>query len=54
MRRMLIFIAGTKGGVGKSFASAMLAGGGGGLGLLPCGFVSDKGKREPAPPAEVE
>ena len=26
MRRMLIFIAGTKGGVGKSFASAMLAG----------------------------
>ena len=33
MRRMLIFIAGTKGGVGKSFASAMLAGAAEDLGL---------------------
>ena len=33
MRRMLIFIAGTKGGVGKSFASVMLAGAALDLGL---------------------
>ena len=45
MRRMLIFIAGTKGGVGKSFASAMLAGAAEDLGLSLTVYDTDNENR---------
>ncbi len=45
MRRMLIFMAGTKGGVGKSFASAMLAGAAEDLGLSLTVYDTDNENR---------